>query len=123
MSADLDSGHVTAWPTTNTPYTGRHRWNRGGPTTPDGRRQITNTVDPSHRLTPAATQLATRTRQPIHADIDQDTGLLAPRDITPTGAWTRTAAVTTPAEVLDALDRWVEDGCPINDQTTEGDDR
>lgn len=28
-------------------------------------------------------------------------------------------AITTPAEVLDALDRWVDNGCPIDDQTTD----
>ena len=87
----------------------------------EGKRRTPRNATPDYLLTPAATQLVTRTPEPIHADIDQPTGLLAPRDITPTGAWTRPAGVATDGE----LAQWVDGGAPIDDQTTttEGEDR
>lgn len=114
---DFDPSPITAWPATNTKYVGRHRWNRGGPINEHGRRVVATPVNTIHLLTPATLQLVTRTREQVHADVDQDTGLLAPRDIQPTGAWTQPTGVATDDEIT----QWAADGADIDDQTTEGD--
>ncbi|MGA4726264.1 hypothetical protein ACPB67_02490 [Micromonospora taraxaci] len=116
MSTNLRDGDVIAWPTTNrTTLRQRladwiHRDQKPGRHRPG---QVTP-VGPDHLLTPAARQLATRTRDQVHADVDQDTGLLAPRDVTLTGAWTRPTGVATDGEIQ----QWVTDGAVIDDQTT-----
>ncbi|MFI6238370.1 hypothetical protein ACIBEF_00660 [Micromonospora sp. NPDC050795] len=119
MSYDLRDGTVHAWAPTNTKYVGRHRWNRGGPINEHGRRVVATPVKTIHLLTPATLQLVTRTREQVHADVDQDTGLLAPRDITPTNQWTQPVGVATD----DEIQRWAAGGAHIADQTTEGADQ
>ncbi|MEU4399745.1 hypothetical protein [Micromonospora orduensis] len=79
-----------------------------------GKRRTERNAGPDYLLSPAATQLVTRTTEPIHADIDQDTGFWAPRDIQPTGAWTQPAGVATD----DEIQQWAADGAHIDDQTT-----
>jgi len=121
MSYDLHDGTVHAWATnpTQPATTWRQRLTQwigldskpatGGKHRPGNVRP----VDPGHLLTPAALQLATRTTEPIHADVDQDTGFWAPRDIQPTGAWTQPTGVATDDEIT----QWADNGAHIDDQT------
>ncbi|WP_030487298.1 hypothetical protein [Micromonospora chokoriensis] len=121
MSYDLHDGTVHAWATNPTPpATWRQRLTQwiglDRQTSTGGRHRPGNVrpVDPGHLLTPAALQLATRTTEAVHADVDQDTGFWAPRDIKPTGAWTQPAGVATD----DEIQQWAADGAAIDDQTT-----
>ena len=45
-----------------------------------------------HLLSPAAYQLVSRTAEPVHADVDQPTGFLAPRPVSPTGQFSTVTA-------------------------------
>ncbi|MCZ7376517.1 hypothetical protein [Micromonospora sp. WMMC250] len=125
MSIDLRDGDVHAWAATPTARRITTRqWLTAhlahllhlAPPKPGGRRRVDPTRRPvpaSYLLTPAAQQLATRTREQVHADVDQDTGIWAPRDITPTGAWTQPTGVASDGEIQ----QWVTDGAGIDDQT------
>ncbi|MEU1240072.1 hypothetical protein ABZ388_06905 [Micromonospora parva] len=79
-----------------------------------GKRREPRNAGPGYLLSPAAVQLVTRTHNAVHADVDQPTGLLAPRPIHPTGAWTQPTGVATD----DEIQQWVTDGGDIDDQTT-----
>jgi hypothetical protein len=80
-----------------------------------GKRRAPRNQPTTYLLSPAAVQLVTGTRAPVHADVDQPTGLLAPRPIHPTGAWTQPAGVATDGEIR----QWVTGGGDIDDQTTD----
>ncbi|GLZ62843.1 hypothetical protein [Micromonospora sp. NBRC 107095] len=82
----------------------------------EGKRRTPRNEGPGYLLSPAATQLVTRTPDPVHADANDTTGLLRIRDITPTGAWTRPAGVATD----DDISTWVAGGAHIDDHTTGG---
>lgn len=81
----------------------------------EGKRRTERNAGPDYLLSPAATQLVTRTREQVPAGPDDDTGFWAPRDIQPTGAWTQPTGVATDTEIT----QWATDGARIDDQTTD----
>lgn len=60
-----------------------------------GRHHTPGNAPANHLLSPAAYQLATRTREHVEAAADDATGLLRIRDIHPTGQFTTITPVDT----------------------------
>ncbi|MEV4384372.1 hypothetical protein AB0J68_01385 [Micromonospora sp. NPDC049580] len=143
MSTDIDTAVTTGlpWPTTGTEPArqgGRHRWNKGGPVDAVGRRIITNPVSVDYNpLRPAD-----RTALAPHHWADPNRYLPAP-EMERTGRMDTTAVLderqpagpeqpanrglvlammrdelTSPPEILAAMEQWVVNGCPTTDETT-----
>lgn len=107
-------------PVTRRGYVGRHRLERGRTgSDPAGRRQIPTPVGPDYNPLHPATRVALAPHhwadRHLSAAVDERTGLM-PR-ITDTD--TAEAALSEVREVAADVQRWIANGCPIDDQTTD----